>query len=137
MFILGVLEFFFWKWSYGFRGKFKIILWVLFGIFDVVKLYVFNFWFKLVDNLFLFVKLKLLLLLERFWGFWYIEYIVRLFWFKKYGIRLRCCFEKIIKVKIVVNFYIWFLFVGGVGGGEGEEMYLRYKLSILFFLNFL
>lgn len=137
MSILGVLELFFWKCSHGLRGKSKTILWVLFGIFDVVKSYAFNSWFKLVDNLFSFVKLKLLLLSERFWESWYIENTVILLWFKKHGTRSRCCSEKITKAKIAANFHIWFLFVGGVGGGEGQGMHLRYKLSTLLSLNFL
>ena len=90
-----------------------------------------------MDNLFSFVKLKLLLLSERFWGSWYIEHTVILLWFKKHGTRSRCCSEKITKAKIAANFHIWFLFVGGVGGGEGQEMHLRYKLSTLLSLNFL
>ena len=122
MSILGVLELFFWKWSHGLRGKSKTILWVLFGIFDVVKSYAFNSWFKLVDNLFSFVKLKLLLLSERFWGSWYIEHTVILLWFKKHGTRSRCCSEKITKAKIAANFHIW--------------MHLRCKLSTLLSLNF-
>ena len=30
-----------------------------------------------------------------------------------------------------------FIYFGGVGGGEGQEMHLRYKLSTLLSLNFL